>query len=38
MPNVNFGQIQYFFKVLKIRLEIQYLFDTFNTMWERFKQ
>jgi len=30
-PNVHFGQIQYFFKVLKTNFEIQYFF---NTAWE----
>ena len=31
MPNVHFGQIQYFAKVLKNDFEIQYFF---NTAWE----
>ena len=34
IPNVHFGQIQYFFKVLKTNFEIQYFFNTFNTVWE----
>jgi len=32
--NVHFGQIQYFFKVLKTDFEILYFFNTFNTAWE----
>jgi len=34
MPNRHFGQIQYFFKVLKTDFEMQYFFNTFNTAWE----
>ena len=34
IANVHFGKIQYFFKVLKTNFEIQYFFNTFNTVWE----
>jgi len=34
IPKGHFGQIQYFFKVLKTDFEIQYFFNTFNTAWE----
>ena len=31
----HFGQIQYFFKVLKTNFTNQYFFDTSNTVWEQ---
>ena len=31
---VHFGQIQYFFKVLKTYFILQYIFSTSNTVWE----
>jgi len=34
MLNVHFGQIQYFFKVLKTSFEIQYFFNNFRAPWE----
>jgi len=34
IPRGHFGQIEYFFKVLKTNYEIQYFFNTFNTAWE----
>jgi len=34
IPDVHFGKIQYFFKVLTTNFEIQYSFNIFNTAWE----
>ena len=31
---VDFGQIQYYFKVLKTGFTIQYFFNSFSTVWE----
>jgi len=37
MLHGHFGQIQYFFKVLKTDSKIQYFFNTFNTAREPWK-